>query len=67
MSEHTITTADLKPPPTIEPLQVNVEEAARLLGLSRSVIYEMMRSGELPSTHRGAARRIPVAALREWS
>ena len=66
MNEHTITAADLNPVPAIEPLQVDVEEAARLLGLSRSTIYEMMRSGELPSTHRGAARRIPVVALREW-
>jgi excisionase family DNA binding protein len=66
MNEHTITSAEIHPAPAIEPLQVNVEEAARLLGLSRSIIYEMMRSGELPSTHRGAARRIPVAALREW-
>lgn len=66
MSDHTITTSDLNPPPAIEPLQVDVEEAARLLCLSRSTIYEMMRSGERPSTHRGAARRIPVAALREW-
>jgi len=50
----------------IEPLLVRVEEAARILSLSRSTIYEMMDSGELPSVRRGAARRIPVAALREW-
>ena len=66
MSEHTITPADLNPTPAIEPLQVDVEAAARLLCLSRSTIYEMMRSGELASTHRGGARRIPVAALRDW-
>lgn len=52
--------------PTIEPLLVRVEEAARILSLSRSTIYEMMDAGELPSVRRGAARRIPVAALREW-
>lgn len=50
----------------VEPLLVRVEEAARLLSLSRSTIYEMMDSGELPSVRRGAARRIPVAALRTW-
>ena len=59
MSEHTITSADLNPTPAIEPLQVDVEEAARLLCLSRSTIYEMLSSGELASTHRGAA-------LRDW-
>lgn len=52
--------------PTIEPLLVRVEEAARILSLSRSTIYEMMDAGELPSIRRGTARRIPVAALREW-
>lgn len=50
----------------IEPLLVRVEEAARLLCLSRSTIYEMRDSGELPSVRRGAARRIPTAALRMW-
>jgi excisionase family DNA binding protein len=32
----------------IDRLLVRVEEAARLLSLSRSMIYEMMNSGELP-------------------
>lgn len=52
--------------PAIEPLLVRVEEAARILSLSRSTIYEMMDSGELPSVRWGAARRISVAALRAW-
>jgi excisionase family DNA binding protein len=52
--------------PGVEPLLVRVEEAARMLSLSRSTIYEMMDAGELPSVRRGAARRIPVAALRDW-
>jgi excisionase family DNA binding protein len=51
---------------SVEPLLVRVEEAARILSLSRSTIYEMMDAGELPSVRRGAARRIPVAALRDW-
>jgi excisionase family DNA binding protein len=49
-----------------DPLLIRVEEAARLLSLSRSMIYEMMNSGELPSVRCGAARRIPLAALRSW-
>jgi excisionase family DNA binding protein len=59
---HPITT----PKSSLEPLLVRVEEAARMLSLSRSTIYEMMDAGELPSVRRGSARRIPVAALREW-
>jgi excisionase family DNA binding protein len=52
--------------PQVEPLLVRVEEAARILSLSRSTIYEMMDRGELPSVRCGAARRIPLAALRAW-
>jgi excisionase family DNA binding protein len=55
-----------QPPGPIAPLLVRVEEAARLLSLSRSMIYEMMNNGELPSVRCGAARRIPLAALRAW-
>lgn len=51
---------------TSDPILVRIEEAARLLSLSRSTIYEMMDSGELPSVRRGAARRIPLVALRTW-
>lgn len=58
---------DQHPPTTpIEPLLVRVEEAARILSLSRSTIYEMLDSGELPSVRRGVARRIPVTALHAW-
>jgi excisionase family DNA binding protein len=52
--------------PQVEPLLVRVEEAARILSLSRSTIYEMMDRGDLQSVRCGAARRIPVAALRAW-
>lgn len=59
-------TAQKPQTPPVEPLLVRVEEAARILSLSRSTIYEMLDSGELPSVRRGAARRIPVTALRAW-
>jgi excisionase family DNA binding protein len=52
--------------PQVEPLLVRVEEAARILSLSRSTIYEMLDRGEISSIRCGAARRIPMAALRAW-
>jgi excisionase family DNA binding protein len=52
--------------PLLEPLQVDVIEAARLLRYSRAKIYEMLSRGELPSTRHGGSRRIPVVALRAW-
>jgi excisionase family DNA binding protein len=65
MNEHaTLETA--KRETAVEPLLVRVEEAARMLSLSRSTIYEMLDAGELPSVRRGTARRIPLAAIREW-
>jgi excisionase family DNA binding protein len=62
----TVRSIDLPQPTTVEPLLVRVTEAARILSLSRSTIYEMLDAGELPSVRRGTARRIPVAALRAW-
>jgi excisionase family DNA binding protein len=51
---------------TLGPLLVRVEDAARMLSLSRSIVYEMLNSGELPSVRRGSARRIPLAAIHAW-
>ncbi len=61
-----LTPAQFTSAPRLEPLQVEVTEAARLLGYSRSTIYQMLSSGELPWTRHGSSRRIPVAALRAW-
>ena len=39
-------------------LTLSVPEVSRLTGLSRTFIYEMIRSGELPSVHIGTRRLI---------
>jgi excisionase family DNA binding protein len=41
-------------------------EAAEAIGISRSKIYELLASGELPSVRIGASVRVPVEALRAW-
>ena len=43
-----------------------VDEAALALRLSRSGIYELIRSGRLRSVKHGRRRLIPVAALTEY-
>lgn len=48
------------------PLLLRVAEAARLLSLSRTTVYLLLESGQLPSIKCGTARRIPRAALDEW-
>jgi excisionase family DNA binding protein len=52
--------------PTSRPLLVKVEEGARILGISRSLVYELMNRGELPWVKCGSARRLPLAALEQW-
>jgi excisionase family DNA binding protein len=45
---------------------LRVPEVAMILGISRSKVYELISSGELPSITIGGCRRVPVAMLREW-
>lgn len=53
-------------PQTTQPLLLRVDEAARLLSLSRTKVYELLSAGVLPVVKCGTARRIPFAALRAW-
>jgi excisionase family DNA binding protein len=50
----------------IDPIAVRVPEAAKMLGVSRSVLYELIRANAIPSFTVGAARLLPVAGLRAW-
>lgn len=43
-----------------------VTEAAALLGLGRSTIYELVQAGELRTVHIGRAVRISRAELERW-
>lgn len=45
---------------------MRAEEVARLLGLGRSKVYEMMQAGELPVVRIGRSVRVARAALEEW-
>ena len=48
------------------PLLVRIEEAARLLCLGRSTVYEMIYKGDIASVKYGSARRIPMSAIEQW-
>jgi excisionase family DNA binding protein len=52
----------------LERLLLRPTEAGEVLGISRSKIYELLASGEIPSVRVGnpRTRRIPLAALRQW-
>ena len=47
-------------------LLVCPEDAARVLGVGRTKVYELIRSGALRSVRVGGLRRVPVAALDEF-
>lgn len=51
---------------TVEPLLYEVDEAARALRLSRTRIYELIRSKRLRTVKLGRRRLVPVAALTEY-
>ncbi|WP_191058788.1 helix-turn-helix domain-containing protein [Geminicoccus harenae] len=47
-----------------EPISVRIPEAVRLTGISRSVLYELIQTGELNVVKLGRATLVPVASLR---
>jgi excisionase family DNA binding protein len=48
------------------PQLYRIPDAMRLLSMSRSVIYEQLRSGRLRSVRQGRARLIPAAAITDY-
>jgi excisionase family DNA binding protein len=53
-------------PQPIEPLLLRPVEAARLLGIGRSKIFEMLADSELPVIRFGRCVRIPRQELKRW-
>lgn len=49
---------------TTEPLNVSIPEAARLLGIGRSTVYQMLQSNQLRSIHIGSRRLVTMASIR---
>ena len=50
----------------VVPVLYRVDEAAAALRLSRSSVYELIRSGQLRTVKQGRRRLVPVAALAEY-
>jgi excisionase family DNA binding protein len=48
-------------------LLVSVREAARMLDCGRSLVYDFIRTGQLPIVKLGRLTRIPVEALQEFA
>ncbi|MPZ61151.1 MAG: helix-turn-helix domain-containing protein [Propionibacteriales bacterium] len=43
-----------------------IPEVVAMLRLSRTVVYELIRSGRLRTVAEGRARRVPASAIREY-
>jgi excisionase family DNA binding protein len=51
---------------TVKKILYTPTEAANALGISRSTIYLLIASGDVPSVRIGSCRRLPVDGLRRY-
>ncbi len=51
---------------TVGQMLLRPTEAAAILGIGRTTLYALIRSGALPSVRIGGSRRIPASALRRF-
>jgi excisionase family DNA binding protein len=47
-------------------LLLRPEEAADVLGIGRSKLYELLAAGVIESVHIGSSRRVPVEGLHDF-
>jgi excisionase family DNA binding protein len=47
-------------------LLLSTTEAAAVLGIGRSKVYELLQTGQLESVHIGTCRRVPAEALHSF-
>ena len=47
-------------------LLLTIPEAAQALGVSRSILYQLVLAGEVASVKIGRSRRVPVVALETY-
>ncbi len=47
-------------------LLLTVVEAAEVLGVGRSTMYELIRTGQVEVVHLGRCARVPTTALEEF-
>jgi excisionase family DNA binding protein len=50
----------------MEKLLLTPEEAAELLSVGRTTVYDLIRLGALASVKIGKARRVPADAVRQY-
>ncbi|MEV7482093.1 helix-turn-helix domain-containing protein [Streptomyces halstedii] len=52
--------------PVIPPALYRVPDAVKALGLSRSVVYDLIRAGRLRTVKEGRTRLVPASAITDY-
>ena len=52
-------------PQQVEPICVKVNDAARMIGIGRTKLYELIAAGEVDVVKLGKSTRVTTASLRE--
>jgi excisionase family DNA binding protein len=50
----------------MDKLLLTAEEAAEVVGVGRTKVYELLRVGQIESVRIGRCRRIPLRAIQEY-
>jgi len=50
----------------MEKLLLKPQEAAQVLGIGRSLMYELIARGEIPSVRLGRCLRVSKESLQKW-
>jgi len=53
----------VKAPPPVEPICVKVNDAARMIGVGRTKLYELIADGEVETVKLGKSTRVITASL----
>ncbi|MGI9059441.1 MAG: helix-turn-helix domain-containing protein [Ktedonobacteraceae bacterium] len=51
---------------TLQPLLLNISQVARMLGLGRTKVYELIKEEKLPVMYFGRAVRVSSTSLQRW-
>jgi len=52
-------------PPPVEPICVRINDAARMIGVGRTKLYELIAANEIETVKLGKSTRVTTASLRE--
>ena len=55
-----------QPQPSLAPLLLTIPDAARVLAIGRTTMYELVADGAIEVVHIGRCARVPTEAIRDF-